>query len=313
VKRDKVSESLPQIIAYENNEVLLQPKKYNLHEKSNWRWTESAIQRNSLLTITPQGGFIETDGKKVPITADSFYKTMDILSANPLLALLSADEATGLSIEASSHESDVISFKKTVFGQRVKNTLAISKETHLLQWIETEHTYSQDVFASFWGRTVRRIVLSGWSLDPSGLYFPTKSLVSTNGRIDGQESLFNLKINPDVAPSVFAIPEDFKKPFDFLNMTDETLALRNHGDGKHLAIHDGVVMLPGNSGAYNSLLVKQAGSTGRCNIIYSNRYLEGGVYETVRTSRAELGGESGYVVPMESRLPREGDRASLWA
>jgi hypothetical protein len=48
---------------------------------------------------------------------------------------------------------------------------------------------------------------------------------------------------------------------------------------------------------------RAAGSTGRCNIIYSNRYLEGGVYETVWTSRAELGGESGYVVPMESRLP----------
>lgn len=50
---------------------------------------------------------------------------------------------------------------------------------------------------------------------------------------------------------------------------------------------------------------------GRCNIIYSNRYLEGGVYETVWTSRAELGGESQYVV--ESRVPREGDRASLGA
>jgi hypothetical protein len=56
-----------------------------------------------------------------------------------------------------------------------------------------------------------------------------------------------------------------------------------------------------------------ASSTGRRNIIYSRRNLEGGVYETIWTSGAELCGESGYVVPMESRLPREGDRARLWA
>src|ERR1022692_1055724 len=62
-----------------------------------------------------------------------------------------------------------------------------------------------------------------------------------------------------------------------------------------------------------SILEKSAGSTGRRNIIYSNRYLEGGVYETVWTSRAEFGGESRYVVSLESRLPFEGDRTGLWA
>jgi hypothetical protein len=56
-----------------------------------------------------------------------------------------------------------------------------------------------------------------------------------------------------------------------------------------------------------------AGSTDRRNIIYSRRNLEGGVYETIWTCRAELCGESGYVVPLESRLSREGDRASLWS
>ena len=56
-----------------------------------------------------------------------------------------------------------------------------------------------------------------------------------------------------------------------------------------------------------------ADSVGRCNIIYSNRYLEGGVYETVRTCGAEFDRESGYVVSLASRLPREGDRPSLRA
>lgn len=255
--RVEISESSPQIIVYENNAALLQPKRHNLRESSHWRWTDSTTQTNSLLTITPQGGFTETDDKKGPITADRFYKAIDILAANPISAVLFAHEAAVLKLETPSRESEVVSYNQTIFGQPVKLALGISKETRLLQWIEIEHSYSQDVFASFWGRTVRRVVLAGWSLDPSGLYFPTKWQISTNGRIDGQESLFNLKINPGVTASDFSIPEEFKKPFDFLQMTDEALALRNHGDSTHLDIREGIVMLPGKSGAYNSLIVKQ--------------------------------------------------------
>jgi hypothetical protein len=255
--RVEVSEALPQIIVYENNDVVLQPKNYTLHEKSNWRWTDSAAQRNSQLTITPQGGFGESDNKKTAITADGFYKALDIFAANPVSVLLSGSEATDLNLGTPTNESDVVSFHRSIYGQPVATTIGISKETHLLQWIETEHSYSQDVFASFWGRTVKRVVLSGWTLNTNGLYFPTKWQFSTNGTIDGQESLFNVQVNSDVPASEFAIPDEFKNSFDALRMTDEALALRNHGDGKHLDSHDGIVMLPGTSGAYNSLLVKQ--------------------------------------------------------
>jgi len=255
--RVEVSESLPQIIVYENNEVLLQPKNYALKEKTIWRWTDSAAQRNTQLTVTPQGGYTESVNKKTPITADGFYKTVDILAANPISAMLAAYEATDLTLGTPSSEGDVVTFHQSVYGQPVKTTLGINKETHVLQWIEIEHSYSQDVFASFWGRTVKRVVLSGWLLDPSGLHFPTKWQISTNGRIDGQESLFNLKINPDVAASDFAIPEELKNSFDALHSSEEGLALRNHGDAKHLDIADGVVMLPGRTGAYNSLVVRQ--------------------------------------------------------
>src|ERR1700683_1133600 len=40
--RIEVSESLPQVIVYESHEVVLQPRKYNLSEKTNWRYTDSA-------------------------------------------------------------------------------------------------------------------------------------------------------------------------------------------------------------------------------------------------------------------------------
>jgi hypothetical protein len=254
--RVEISEALPQIIVYENNDVVLQPKNYNLHEKSNWRWTDSAAQRNSQLTLTPQGGYSESDNKKTAITADGFYKALDIFAANPISVLLSGFEASDLILEMPTDESDVVSFHQGIYGQQVATTIGISKKTHLLQWIETEHSYSQDVFASFWGRTVKKVVLSGWTLMTNGLYFPTKWQASTNGTIDGQESLFNVKVDSDVPAAEFAIPEEFKNSFDVLHMTDEALALRNHGDGKHLDVHDGVLMLPGTSGAYNSLLVK---------------------------------------------------------
>ena len=39
-------------------------------------------------------------------------------------------------------------------------------------------------------RDASQAVARGAKLDPSGLYFPMKWQVSTNGRIDGQESLF---------------------------------------------------------------------------------------------------------------------------
>jgi hypothetical protein len=255
--RVEVSESLPQIIVYENNEVLLRLKNHAIKEKTNWRWTDSAAQRNSQLTIAPQGGYTESDDKKTPITADGFYKSVDILAANPISAMLAAYAATDLSLGTPSNEGNVVTFHQSVYGQPVKTTLGINKKTHVLQWIEIEHSYSQDVFASFWGRTIKRVVLSGWLLESSGLHFPTKWQISTNERIDGQESLFNLKTNPDVAVSDFAIPEEFKNSFDALHLSEQDLARRNHGDGQHLDIGDGVEMFPGKIGAYNSLVVKQ--------------------------------------------------------
>src|SRR5580658_7634524 len=96
--RVELSESLPQLIVYENREVLLQPKSLNLSEKTNWRWTESAAQTNTQLTVAPQGGFTESNSKKRAITADEFYKAIDTLAANPIVALLGADGATDLAM-----------------------------------------------------------------------------------------------------------------------------------------------------------------------------------------------------------------------
>jgi hypothetical protein len=258
MRRVELSESLPQLIIYENHDVLLQPKSSNLSEKTNWRWTESAAQTNTQLTVAPQGGFTESNSKKRAITADQFYKAIDTLAANPIVALLGADDATDLTVTQSSDETNAISFHQSVYGQPVKSTLGISKQTHLLQWIEIEHSSSQNVFDAFWGPLPKRFVLSAWSIDAGGIHFPLKRQTVVQGRVEGQESLYDLKINPDVAVATFTIPDEFHKSFEsILHASADDLAKGNHGDGNHLDVQAGIVMLPGKNGSYNSLLVKQ--------------------------------------------------------
>jgi hypothetical protein len=254
----ELSESLPQTIIYESHEVVMQLRSNNLSEKTNWRWTESNAQIDSRMAITPQGGFAEADNKRIPISASGFYKAIDILAANPISALVNAYDSSDFDLQRQTGGTYEISFRQPVYGQQVKTTLGISKQTHLLEWIEIEHSYSQDIFDAFWGPRAKRFVFSGWSLDASGVHFPLKRLVVMHGRVEGQESLFNLKINPELPASTFTIPDAFKKSFDALfHASAEDLAKGNHGDGDHLDVRPGVVMLPGKPGAYNSLIVKQ--------------------------------------------------------
>lgn len=252
-----MSDSLPALFAYETNEVVLQPQRQIVKDISHWQWTESAITSTSEFVIGPEGGLVESNGKRTPVTADKFYEAVDMLAANPISALVSASNATDLELLQPSHETYEISFLQTVYGQRVKTTLGIDKRSYALQWIEIRHTYSQDVYGSMWGETAKRFVYSSWFLDSSGLYFPTKWKVSTNGEEDGQVSLLDVKINSDL-PVTSDIPDEFKDSFrTFLHLSAEDLAKRNLKNGDHLDVQHGIVMLPGKEGAYNSLIVKQ--------------------------------------------------------
>jgi hypothetical protein len=252
-----MSDSLPALFAYETNEVVLQTQRRIVKDASHWQWTESATPSISEFVTSPEGGFIERNSKRTPVTADKFYEAVDMLAANPISALLSASNAADLKLLQPSHKVYEISFLQTVYGQRVKTTLGIDKRSYALQWIEIQHSYSQDVYSSMWGDTAKRFVYSSWFLDASGLYFPTKWKVSTNGEEDGQVSLLDVKINRD-SPVTSDIPDEFKDSFGtFLHISAEDLAKRNLGNGDHLEVQDGIVMLPGKERAYNSLIVKQ--------------------------------------------------------
>jgi hypothetical protein len=49
-----VSDSLPGLFAYETKEVVLQPQRQILVDKSHWQWTESATPSDSELVISPK-------------------------------------------------------------------------------------------------------------------------------------------------------------------------------------------------------------------------------------------------------------------
>jgi hypothetical protein len=140
----------------------------------------------------------------------------------------------------------------------VKTTLDISKSSALLQWLEVEHSSALGIFSSILGNTVRKYVFSAWAIDPGGLYFPTKWKVIINGLEEGQQSLYNVKLNPEISASTFEVPQEFKGSFEkILSTSPAELAKPNHGDGDHLDIAEGVVMTPGKQFAYNSLIIKE--------------------------------------------------------
>ncbi|HEY6330502.1 MAG TPA: hypothetical protein VI756_14285, partial [Blastocatellia bacterium] len=147
IYRVELSKSLPQVILYEDHEVLMQPGGLNLSERTLLRTTESDVQSDSRLTISPRGGFIAVETKKAAVPAGTFYEAIDTLAANPISALLSANASSDLKLQRDSQGVYEISFNRMIYSVPVKTTIAVSEQTHFLpQWIEIEHSYSQDVF-----------------------------------------------------------------------------------------------------------------------------------------------------------------------
>jgi hypothetical protein len=252
-----VEDSLPAVFAYETNQVAIDFPRQVVHENAHWQWTESGSANVSEVVISPDGGFVQRNDKKTPESADQFYAAVDLLAANPISALLSAWNSADArsSSSAGVHE---VTFPQTIYGQRVATTLGIDKRSYTLKWISIRHSYSQDIYNAMWGDTVKQFTYSSWLLDASGLRLPTKWKVTTNGLEDGQVSLVNVKVNPSPAEPIPEIPAEFKNAFDgFLRVSADEFAKRNLGDDDHLAVADGITMLPGKERAYNALVVKQ--------------------------------------------------------
>jgi hypothetical protein len=251
------SASLPALFAYESKDVVLRPQAQTVNEKASWQWTESATSSVSVLTITPEGGFVERDGKRTPVSADRFYGAVDLLSANPVSALLAAADSSDLQLTQQGPQTYEISFLQTVYGQKVKTNLGIDRQSYRVQWVEIKHSYAGDLYSAVWGGILKRFDFASFVLDSTGLYFPAKWKLSTNGLEDGQVSLVNVKVNSSIEANP-GLPAEFKNSFAaFLELSPRNAAKRNIGESSHLELGDGMVMLPGKERAYNSVIVKQ--------------------------------------------------------
>jgi hypothetical protein len=250
------SDSLPALFSYETKDVLLQPQAQIVNEKSSSEWTESATRNISESMITPEGGFVEREGKRTPISGDRFYGAVDLLSANPVFALLAATDAPDVQLREQA-QTYVISLVQTVYGQKVKTRLGIDRGSYRLQWTEIQHAYPGDVYNAMWGEIAKRFDFASFLLDTSGIYFPAKWKVSTNGLEDGQVSLTNVKINSDRVASP-ELPSEFNNGFaTLLGQSPNEIARHNFNGNEHVEVGDGIEMVPGRERAYNSFVVKQ--------------------------------------------------------
>ena len=250
------SDSLPALFSYETKDVLLQPQAQIVNEKSSSEWTESATLTISESMITPKGGFVEREGKRTPISADRFYGAVDLLSANPVSALLAAADAPDVQLREEA-QTYVISLAQTVYGQKVKTRLGIDRGSYRLQWTEIQHAYPGDVYNAMWGEITKRFDFASFVLDASGIHFPAKWKVSTNGLEDGQVSLTNVKINSESVASP-ELPSEFNNDFAaFLGQSANDMARHNFNGNEHVEVGEGIAMVPGRERAYNSFVVKQ--------------------------------------------------------
>jgi hypothetical protein len=255
-----ISSSLPGMLAYSRDDGIVQPRLQNISVKLISWSTESSAEDHSSVVSTPNGGFNEDGGKKIPFNADSVHGVIDTLAENPISSLLAALDAPELTLLSQSGDTDEVAFVQSIYGQPVKTTLGISRTDSFLQWVQIEHSSVGDIFSATWGNTtVKRVVYSSWILDPSGLYFPMKWEVFADGLPESQNSFYSAKFNPEVPASTFDIPADVKVSFDkVLSVPPSVIARRyNHGTDVHLDVADGIVMAPGRAGVYNSMLVKQ--------------------------------------------------------
>lgn len=253
-----ISDSLPGFVAYSRDDIVLQPRLQKLGAKVTSWTTESPQQNTSAVTASPEGGFTEAGDKKTPFNGGALYGVIDTLAANPISALVAALGSPDLALVQQPSGTYAVSFNQTIYGQQVKTTLGINGSNSLLEWLEIQHSYKEDIFSSIWGDTTKRFTFSAWHIDPSGVYFPSKWKVVANGFVEGQQSLFNVKLNPEVPASTFDIPQEFKGSYEkILSRPAADLAKANHGDGDHVDIAEGVMMLPGKQYTYNSLIVKQ--------------------------------------------------------
>lgn len=115
--------------------------------------------------------------------------------------------------------------------------------------VELTRTRPYDVFWSPWGEVTTRITFGLWTLEPNGLHYPREWTFETNGQPERSLTINELRFNPNVEASAWAIPDEVRAAARARLRTIDELPL-----GEPAEIAPGVVLI---SGRWNVVLVRE--------------------------------------------------------
>jgi len=146
-----------------------------------------------------------------PATAASAIDVEETLALDPLRVLLLALEAPDLHSEADTQLhgllQHVVAF--TWRGEAVR--LLLNGFSLIPTCVEVTRARPMDYFQGPWGDIMVRTTFATWSLDPSGVHYPRQWSKDMNGQPYSTYTANEVKLNPQVNDSDFAIPEEVRK------------------------------------------------------------------------------------------------------
>jgi hypothetical protein len=133
------------------------------------------------------------------------------LALGPEHIILAARDAADLRAEADvvrdGYAHHVVAF--TVGDARVR--LFLNVPSFLPKAVEITRARPYDVFWAPWGDVTQRVTFGLWTLEPEGIAYPRLWDFSTGDQPDGTVEITLVRLNPPLAATDFAIPDDVRQ------------------------------------------------------------------------------------------------------
>ncbi len=133
------------------------------------------------------------------------------LALGPEHVVLAARDAADLHSEADAvrngYAHHVVAF--TASGAHVR--LFLNIPSFLPKAVEITRARPYDVFWAPWGDVTQRVTFGLWTLEPEGIVYPRLWDFSTGDQPDGTIEITRVRLNPQIADSDFAIPDEARQ------------------------------------------------------------------------------------------------------
>ena len=144
----------------------------------------------------------------------------------------------------------------TVRGENIK--AIINSLDYLPAALEFTKYDSQDIYNNFWGDVKTKITYSGWMITASGIKFPSRWIISSEGFPTNDIAFTELEMNPAVPADTFKIPDKVKETFLKQKPKNRAEFAKDNNNGDANLIATGIYQSPGIETKYNSTIVKQS-------------------------------------------------------